>query len=308
MPLAPPILVTGSHRSGTTWVGRVLAAAPDVGYVSEPFRPDHRPGIMSAPTPHWFAYPTGVEREAVAAAMRRTVTFRYDHVAELRALRSPRDGARMVRDATRFAILRVRRARALVKDPIALFSAPWLADDVDFDVVVTIRHPAAFASSLKRLGWTHDFTHYLAQPGLVDDLVPELRGPIERFAATPPDVIDQASLMWTIAHSVIARYRRERPAWSFVRHEDLSREPESRFRDLAARLALEQGGAMRRTIAETTSPRNPAEARAGVAHQLRRSSAANVDSWRSRLTSDEVMRIREATAPVWREFYAEEEW
>ena len=32
-----PILVTGAHRSGTTWVGRMLCASGEAHYVSEPF-------------------------------------------------------------------------------------------------------------------------------------------------------------------------------------------------------------------------------------------------------------------------------
>lgn len=32
MPAARPILVTGSHRSGTTWVGRVLAMRRTVAF------------------------------------------------------------------------------------------------------------------------------------------------------------------------------------------------------------------------------------------------------------------------------------
>ena len=34
-----PILVTGSHKAGTTWVGEMLAASRRVGYISEPFNP-----------------------------------------------------------------------------------------------------------------------------------------------------------------------------------------------------------------------------------------------------------------------------
>jgi len=42
-----PILVTGSHRSGTTWAGRVLAFSPTpLGYIWEPFNPRHRPGTF----------------------------------------------------------------------------------------------------------------------------------------------------------------------------------------------------------------------------------------------------------------------
>jgi len=32
-----PILVTGSHRSGTTWAGRSLVLAPNTAYIHEPF-------------------------------------------------------------------------------------------------------------------------------------------------------------------------------------------------------------------------------------------------------------------------------
>ena len=42
-----PILVTGSHRSGTTWVGKMLAATGSVGYIHEPFNLKNRPGICS---------------------------------------------------------------------------------------------------------------------------------------------------------------------------------------------------------------------------------------------------------------------
>ena len=31
-----PILVTGSHRSGSTWVGKMLATSPSVNYIHEP--------------------------------------------------------------------------------------------------------------------------------------------------------------------------------------------------------------------------------------------------------------------------------
>jgi hypothetical protein len=39
-----PVLVTGIHRSGTTWVGKMLAAAPGVVYINEPLTGIHRSG------------------------------------------------------------------------------------------------------------------------------------------------------------------------------------------------------------------------------------------------------------------------
>lgn len=76
--------------------------------------------------------------------MRDTLTFRYGAGAAARSIASPRDAGRSVRDWARFALLRRSGVIALCKDPIAVFSAPWLADTFDMDVVVTIRHPAAW--------------------------------------------------------------------------------------------------------------------------------------------------------------------
>lgn len=48
------ILITGSHRSGSTWIGRMLALSPKVGYIPEPFGLHHRPGLLASPFQWWF--------------------------------------------------------------------------------------------------------------------------------------------------------------------------------------------------------------------------------------------------------------
>jgi hypothetical protein len=49
-----PILVTGAHRSGTTWVGRMLALVPGVEYIHEPFNPVGPAGICNARFDHYY--------------------------------------------------------------------------------------------------------------------------------------------------------------------------------------------------------------------------------------------------------------
>jgi hypothetical protein len=303
-----PILVTGINRSGTTWVGQTLAQAPGVALIYEPFSPRHRPGILRAATPAWFTYVSDAPPEGLAADVQRMLQFRYSYSAEISSLRSPRDAGRMVRDAARFARWRRARLRPLVKDPIAVLAAPWLAREFGMQVVVTIRHPAAYASSMRRLGWTHDFSGFLAQPGLVDDLVPALRGDIEAMAARPGDILDQAGLLWNVIHTVIDGYRRDHPDWIFVRHEDLSAAPVAAFRDIAGRVGLDFTPEVQAYVADTTSPGNPAEAGRGVVHELRRDSGAAARTWHDRLTPDEVARVRARTEAVASAFYTDDEW
>jgi hypothetical protein len=303
-----PILVTGINRSGTTWVGQTLARAPGVALVYEPFSPNHRRGIFRHATPEWFTYVRADPSGRLAADLRRTLAFRYSYAAELPRIRSPRDAARMVRDAARFARWHRERRRPLIKDPIAVLAAPWLARELGMQVVVTIRHPAAYASSMRRLGWTHDFSGFLRQPGLVDELVPALRGDIEAMTRRPGDILDQAALLWNVIHTVVDRYRRDHPDWTFVRHEDLSAAPAAGFRNLCGRLDVELTADVERYVAESTGSGNPVEAGAGVVHELRRDSGAAARTWHDRLTPDEVARIRSRTDAVASAFYTGDDW
>jgi hypothetical protein len=303
-----PILITGAHRSGTTWMGHTLAAGGELGYLNEPFSVLHRPGILPVRFGQWFPYVTADSANGLRKPVGRMLEFRYDVPAELRSVRSLRDAGRMVRDAGRSAGYRARGRRPLMKDPLALLAAPWLSSTFDMDVVVLIRHPAAFAGSLKRLGWTHPFADFLAQPALMNGPLAAYRDRVTEFALRPPGVVDQAALLWTMLHDVIDGYRSEHPGWWFVRHEDVSREPEARVRELCDGLGLEFNAALRAHLGDSTAAGNPAEAAAGRAHTLRRNSAENVSTWKSRLTSDEIETVRTGTDGVWQRFYDEADW
>ena len=119
----------------------------------------------------YFHYLCAENGAACAGAIAEMLAFRYRPAAEVRSLRSARDAGRMARDWSRFARSRRRRATPLMKDPIALFSAEWLADTFDMRVLVMIRHPASFATSIRRRGWRHRFADFLEQPLLMRDLL-----------------------------------------------------------------------------------------------------------------------------------------
>jgi hypothetical protein len=91
---APPILVTGAHRSGTTWVGKMLALAPGVAYIHEPFNPRTPPGLSPAPFDRYFTAVTAGNEERYLPGLERTLGFRYDVGAQLRSRRSPAELAK----------------------------------------------------------------------------------------------------------------------------------------------------------------------------------------------------------------------
>jgi hypothetical protein len=297
----PPILVTGAHRSGTTWVGRMLTLDPRLAYISEPLNVLHRPGIFRATTKHWYQYVCEENEADFLPAFHELLEYRYHLFRELRAVRSVRDFLRMGRDFTAFSNALLRGQRALLKDPFAVFSMPWFAQRFNFKVVVTVRHPAAFASSLKRLGWNFDFNDLLAQSLLMRDHLEPYRGQMQAIKAD--DVIGQASLLWTMIYRVVHASRERNPELIVVLHEDLSRDPTAGFRELYARLGLEYNSKIERGIVNSSSSENPTELKRGKTHSVKLDSRANIENWKKRLSEEEISRIQEITHDTVRLFY-----
>lgn len=301
-----PILVTGGHRTGTTWVGRMLTASSEAAYISEPLNVLHRPGVMRAPVRHWYTYICPDNEAAYLPTLRQTLNFRYHLAVEIVSLRSRRDALRMARDWWTFFRGRFLRLRPLLKDPFAVFSAPWFAHRLDCSVVITVRHPAAFASSLKRLVWNFQLEDLLAQPLLMRDWLEPFRADMQAMPAG--DIIGRASLLWKMIYQVVDTFRSLHPQFQIVRHEDLSLEPASGFRNLYNSLELDFTPQVSTAIQNSSSAENPKELASSAVHTVRLDSRANLDNWKHRLSIEEVTRIHRITAGVVENFYDESSW
>jgi hypothetical protein len=98
-----PVLVTGAHRSGTTWVGRMLDLSPGVGYINEPFNPHHAPGICACRFPLWFQYVNRENEHLFRPHLSATLAFRYHPITRLVQTRRPADAERLLRAASKQA-------------------------------------------------------------------------------------------------------------------------------------------------------------------------------------------------------------
>ncbi len=173
-------------------------------------------------------------------------------------------------------------------------------------VVVTVRHPAAFASSLKRLNWFFDFSDLLNQPLLMRDYLEPYRKDMQSMKAD--DIIGQASLLWTMIYRAVHLVRQRIPSIKIVRHEDLSLDPVSGYRTLYQSLGLDFTSRVEQTILNSSSSENPTELSRKKTHSVKLDSRANLDNWKRRLTSDEIGRIRRVTEEVAHLYYPEVNW
>ena len=301
-----PILVTGAHRSGTTWVGRMLSADRNTAYISEPLNVLHRRGVYRADVKHWYEYITEENEEKYLPAFRELFNFRYHLFTEIGSLRSRKDFMRMGRDLSIFINGKLRGQRVLLKDPFAVFSTPWFAQKLNCQVVITIRHPGGFASSLKRLNWPFDFRDLLDQPMLMRDYLEADRADMEKMQAD--DIVGQSALLWRMIYRSVHATRSLFPDFKIVRHEDLSLDPVAGYKSLYESLGLTFDEKVRDTILNSSSSENPTELSKKKVHSVKLDSRANMDNWKKRLTSEEITRIRKMTEDVSHLFYSDDEW
>lgn len=258
------IIVTGATRSGTTWTGSIFRSAPELRGVNEPFNLHTNPEVN--PFHYWFEY------------VHEGCSSRY------------------LENVASYIKNKVGVGRVCVKDPIAIMSIEWLSKLINADVIFCIRHPAAFAGSLKVKNWKHPFKHFKAQRELMDLLPNVLCDQICAYSRANHDIVDQAILLWNVIYSRVLDFRElNREGWHFVRHEDLSMAPNKLFRILFEKLDISFCDSIVHQLKLTTT---------GQQHtRLRRDSIANIQTWKSRLTPEEITRVSLGTKSLYRRFY-----
>ncbi len=291
-----PIIVTGAHRSGTTWVGQMIALDKNVRYIHEPFNIDEP---RKHPLKYWFEYvseddPADRQKE-IYNFINEILDFNLKGVSkDFSMIRGPRDIQRFLKDS-----FERTHKRPLIKDPIAIMSTDWLATKFNADVVVLIRHPAAFVASLKVKKWAHEFKHYTQQEKLMEILAP-YADQIKLFEKSEQDIIDQGILLWNIAYYRIHQYKKAFPDWIYVRHEDLSMDPVNEYKKIYEQIGLNFTQKVEKKIVESSTAKK--------AGHLTRDSKENVLTWKKRLTDNEIERIKKETKEISDIFYSEEYW
>jgi hypothetical protein len=291
----------------------MLAAAPRTQYIHEPF--NLHVASLTTPLDYWYKYIREDDSGSYTSIFSELLRGRYPLRRKLLDIRTRnkllssgaiRELAGISKEAWRYFQHRKGNARQIIKDPIALFSAEWLSKAFAMDVLVMVRHPAAFCSSIKLKNWRTDFNHFLSQPALLDRYLRNYENRMREQVETPKDIISNAALLWNCTHHTISLYQKQHPDWLFVKHEDLSVDPIDKFRRIYDALGLEFTRDVKEAISDSSGPHNTIEQK--VESEFVRNSRENISNWKRRLTELEVDQIRTATSGVWPLFYTEDEW
>ena len=319
-----PILITGSHRSGTTWVGNIIRNLPRIYYLHEPLTPNSiTRGLFN--TEIWYKYyDPEKEYENIETILNELFSGSYPFKAmfnfknslphtDYRNPNGINDGKIDLKyfkwrinayiDSKR---LNKKEIIPLIKDPIALTAAEWIYHKWNSKNVVLIRHPAAFVSSLIRLNWRFNFENFTKQPDLIDRFLGPYRSQINN---PPKDFISEASLIWTCITKIIIEYQKLYPNWLYIRHEDLSYDPIKEYELLFEKLKLQFSNEVKKVIHSSSNFSNPSEvANSKVVHQLQRNSRDNIKNWKKRLNNKDINKVRDLTEHLSQSFYSEKDW
>lgn len=266
-----PLLVTGTHRSGTTWIGRVLEKSDIFEYLQEPMNIENKKGIRLYD--YWFQY------------IKEGESNLYNPLIKLKKKAEKRNKV------------------ALFKDPIAFFSIDTFINKVNADVLIAVRNPFSFASSLKRLDWQFDFNHFLNQEELMDLYLQEFKDEIVEYSKSKKDIVLQASLLWNIFYTSALNFKSKYPQIELVKHEDLSLNPYENFSKLCKNLSIPYTNTMNEYLKETTDINNSTEVKNNVVHQLERNSKDNIFIYKQRLSEKEIEDIYDQTKVIFNQFY-----
>jgi hypothetical protein len=303
-----PILVTGAPRSGTTFVGKMLALPRHVAYVDEPF--NSLTGMKGVDT--WFPYMTGAEPEhekLVKEVIEGQASFKPSALREdtsnpLRKLARDMFVSRENLEH-RLDAYNPLKQRYLIKDPLAAFSSEYLHKQFDIHTVMVMRHPASMIASYKRLGWRFNLKELKDQTELMDDHLHEVLAKVDPAKVSH---VEEGAYLWLAVNSVLEKYAKDNKDMLLVRHEDISRDPLVEFLRLYEKYDLPFTTRVQKKIKEHTSSTNDADPKNNAVHQLKRDSVSNLSRWKKILTEKEADIIHAITAPLADKYYPETEW
>ncbi len=292
------ILITGSNRSGSTWVGKVLSSNGNVDNIIEPLNPNRVQRFGKFKLDFWYPKLSPDGPETLQKTVHEIVSYYlstslFDPFIRLFSSYEGHSLPKSFKKRLRRAMKPVK----MLKDPTALFCVPFLTDRFDVLPVILIRHPAAYVLSIKEKNWWFDFENLLDQDQFFTGKLEALKDEVEQYELNKEDrsIIENASLLWKIFYTQVLEYRDRYPEWFYITHESLSLDPISEFRRMFDYLGLDFISNVENYIRKST--------KAVQGGEFVRDSRSNATKWLEKLSSEEKEMIRSITWDIGKEFY-----
>lgn len=310
----PSILVTGAPRSGTTFLGAMLALAPGVLEIEEPF--NFETGIIGMDQPFLYM-PMHAKLNSEDERYKQLITALLEGGAWYKQSPLRPEATNPFRQLARSLLVSRQNLgyklqtknpfvdRYVIKDANACFMAEYMDKHFQTKTVVIIRHPTATIASYKRLGWRYDLGGLQTQSMLMYDFLEPIIGKVNPKKISP---IEEWSYLWLSIYTVLTQCADRDPRMTLITHEQLSQQPQETLRGLYKYLGLDYSSGIQHEVEKHTSGDNPADPRDGAVHDLYRNSAAVNGRWKKLLSTEEAATIRRITESVAYLYFNDSSW
>jgi hypothetical protein len=258
------ILVSGAARSGTTWLGDLIAAQIPSRIIFEPFNRDL---VSYYRQFHYFQYMRpGTEDHEL---------YDFAHKVLRGEIRDPWIDRRNERIYSHIRLVKEIRANLALR---------WLHENFpQVPILFLIRHPCAVVLSRMELGWAtdRDIEPFLSQPRLIEDHL----GPYLDLIHSAATTEEKHAVIWSVCNLVPLKQFNS-SEWKVVYYENLCTQPEV---ELTGILGTIGHGYKKPVVKRSNQPSQTTRAGSAVM-----TGTDKIASWKknlSRLQIDNIFRI-----------------
>lgn len=261
------ILVAGTARSGTTWLGDLITSKIPCRVLFEPFNPDLVPEYRDF---QYFQYMRPDEKNPEF--------HDFSHKVFTGEIRNHWINRQNERIFSKFRLIKEIRANLALK---------WLHNNFhDVPIILLLRHPCAVVLSRMELGWATDtdIKTFLLQPELVEDHLGEYMHVIQKAMTEE----EKHAIIWSVSNLVPLR-QLEKSELKIVYYEHLCIQPEIEIPALYNYIGLENDSAI---FEKVNKPSQTTREGSAIV-----TGTDKISNWKKKLTTtqiDNILRIVDA--------------
>ncbi len=228
-------IVSGSHRSGTTWIGNTIAKGTNSAYIWEPFninvpfsqRSSYGKSFLKIK--NWYHLVEN-SNDQICIDLEHVIKKRKLDIQSLLTVlpksfkENPKATLKWLIYGSKLSVnLKVNNS-AIIKDPIMLFSIEHLSKKLKSKCILITKDPRSFYNSVKKASWGFDFKniyHPCIRLKHLNKYIFEVEERLNKGALLDPSSI---GLLWNILHKHIY-YLSKLNNFKMMKYEDICEDP-----------------------------------------------------------------------------------
>jgi len=298
------LIVTGMHRSGTTFIGSVIEQSKVYDYIHEPFNLYY--GVEGVD--QWYPYLDPNDDSSLTQILDNlhSLNIKFKDVenkkdnffkSKIRTILKSKGNLDLIKYKIKPLFM---RKEILLKDPFLSLCSGYLAKKYDdTKIIYVVRHPVAIYNSVKRMNWDFDFEHLVQQHKLMKHpCVQELQ--LESLEKTAPLHI-KVAFLWKVLYCIVHEQSNTlKDKTMIVIHENFSENPYTDIKRMFTFLNIDLNSDVEKFI-ELNMFGGAINVQNDKLHNFKRNSKELAYSWKQKWKPeyDEIIKITDNVLQIY---------